>query len=155
MNRSRWAGTFVVCLLLSSWSAAQPPPSGQPPGLPPPRVENSPSDEDVLKAANVATDGPGLLDYFRKRTLDTDPDKIKALIRQLGDDSYQIRENASTRLLALGTVAVPALCQATKDTDQEVVRRAEDCLRQIDSGTAAPVAAAAVRLVGAQACRSG
>src|SRR5262249_28874586 len=59
-------------------------------------------DEQVLKEAKVATDGPGLLEFFRKRTLDdAAEDKIKGLIRQLGDDAFEVREQASGQLVAI------------------------------------------------------
>ena len=40
-------------------------------------------------------------DYFRSRTLnEVDAVKTQALIRQLGDESFEVRENASARLAA-------------------------------------------------------
>ncbi len=114
----------------------------------PPTLAGSASsaDEQTLKAAGIASDGPALLEFFRKRTLtDVERDKILALIRQLGNDSFKIREKASADLVALGTMAIPMLHPATKDPDLEVVRRAELCLQHIqakDSGPAVPAAAA-------------
>jgi HEAT repeat protein len=118
-----------------------------------PRVAPAANDEEVLKAAKVATDGPALLDYLRRHTLDGGSEaRLRALVRQLGDDSFDRRERASRELAALGGLARPFLRQALSDPDAEVRRRAEDCLRQIDrKGPAAEgspqVAAAVLRRV--------
>src|SRR5438046_4714972 len=56
-------------------------------------------DEALLKSAKIATDGPALLEFFRKRTLtDADRTKITVCIRQLGDGSFKVREVASKEL---------------------------------------------------------
>jgi hypothetical protein len=103
-------------------------------------------DEKILKDAGVATDGPNLLEFFRKRTLTKEcEEKILALIRQLGDNAFRVREKASAELVAMGVVAVPFLHHAVNDPDIEVVRRAEECLRHIDdrdSRIGTPMAAA-------------
>jgi HEAT repeat protein len=105
-------------------------------------------DERLLKDARQETSGPALLEFMRKRTLgQADRERIADLIKQLGDDSFQIREKASADLIALGPIAITYLEKATKDVDPEVVRRATDCLRQIDRGTSINLVAAAVRLV--------
>jgi hypothetical protein len=105
-------------------------------------------DEQVLKEAKVATDGPGLLEFFRKRTLDdAAEDKIKGLIRQLGDDVFEVREQASGQLVAIGARALPFLRQAGNDLDVEVSRRAKECLRSIEQGGTARVVVAAARVL--------
>jgi hypothetical protein len=70
-------------------------------------------------------------------------EKIKELIKQLGDDSYAVREKASAALVALGQPALPLLREATKDSDLEIVRRAQACIERI--GPTAEEAAAAER----------
>ncbi|HXG12588.1 MAG TPA: HEAT repeat domain-containing protein [Gemmataceae bacterium] len=105
-------------------------------------------DEQTLRDAKLATDGPALLEFFRKRTAsDADPAKVKTLIRQLGDDSFEVRERASSQLVALGAPAVPYLREALKNTDIEVVRRAEECLRRIGEGSSGALVDAAARLL--------
>jgi hypothetical protein len=105
-------------------------------------------DEETLKAAKIATDGPGLLEFFRRRTLtNADLKRIKELIHDLGDDSFETRQNASAQLVNIGAPAVPLLKQALKDTDIEVVRRAEDCLKRIETGTSTVLVATAARLL--------
>jgi hypothetical protein len=106
------------------------------------------ADERMLREANIATDGLGLLKFFRQRTVDSsDEDRIHALIRQMGDDSFEVREQASAQLIAIGARARTLLRQAVNDPDIEIVRRAEECLRQIEHGATSSVVAAAVRVL--------
>lgn len=113
-----------------------------------PGEESLPSDEETLRAAKVGTDAAALLDYFRKRTVgDVNQAEVDDLIRQLGDDSFEVRERASARLVALGTSVTAALERATHDSDVEVAHRAERCLGVIKGGGAALVPAAAARLL--------
>lgn len=108
------------------------------------------ADERVLSAARIATDSPSLLAFFRKRTIKSDDwERMNALVRQLGERSYQIREKASVELADLGSIALPLLRQAVKDPDPEVARRAEECLRRIEDQNPSLVAAAA-RVVAAR-----
>lgn len=137
MRWNKTARRFVVLVFLlaaGSVGAADP--------------EQTARDERTLREASIDSDGPALLDFFRKRTADdVDPDKIKELVRKLGDDSFQMREKASGQLVALGRKAVPLLKQALKDSDVEVVRRAEECLRRIGDGSPAAQVDAAARLL--------
>jgi hypothetical protein len=57
---------------------------------------------------------------------------VPALIKQLGDDDPKIREEASQTLHRMGQGALPALSEATKSPDPEVVSRAQTLIRQID-----------------------
>jgi hypothetical protein len=108
----------------------------------------SPADAQTLKAAGIAADGPSLLDYFRQQTLTTGAqERAQALVRSLGDDSFRLRENASTALVELGAAAVPLLRQALQDPDIEIVRRAEECLHRMKDRSASEVPAAAAREV--------
>jgi hypothetical protein len=50
--------------------------------------------------------------------------KIEKLIKQLGDDAFQVREQATTELIKIGRPAVPFLRKALKNTDIEISRRA-------------------------------
>jgi hypothetical protein len=58
-------------------------------------------------------------------------DRARQLVRQLGDPSPPAREEAESRLLALGTSVVPALQDALLDPDAEIVHRAERLLLQL------------------------
>lgn len=106
-------------------------------------------DEGVLQAAGVAGGGQALLDFFRKQTVtESVRQRTLELIRQLGADSYSVREKASVDLIALGPVTVALLRQAIRETtDIEVRRRARACAEQIQTDRPAPVAAAAARML--------
>jgi HEAT repeat protein len=119
---------------------------------PPMAPQEAPSDDEILKKAKLGKDGPALLEYFRKRTLvDADRNRMHALIHQLGDDNFELRELASGELIALGSRALPYLREAEKvnaDADVEVLRRAEQCRVLIEGEAGAMVSAAAARVVG-------
>jgi hypothetical protein len=105
-------------------------------------------DQSMLEKAHVAADGLGLLEFLRKRTLsNTDLERIGQLITELGDDSFEVRQKASAQLVAIGSAAVPLLKQATKSDDIEVVRRAQECLKHIESGSSTAVVGAAARML--------
>src|SRR4051812_13167760 len=74
-------------------------------------------DERLLKEAHIATDGPGLLVFFRQRTVGSagDDKRLQFLVKQLGDDEFSTREAATQQLIAVGIRARPALEQAIKD----------------------------------------
>src|SRR5579862_2641975 len=72
------------------------------------------ADEELLKQAGAATDGAGLLEFFRKRTTDDlDADRVKKLIADLGDEDFDTRERASAKLAALGARVKALLQKAT------------------------------------------
>jgi hypothetical protein len=111
--------------------------------------ESATADEQILRYARLATDGPSLLELFRKRTAtEADRERVRALVRQLGSQAYLARGRASRELVELGTTAVPFLRQALQDPDLEIARRAEECLRLIEDKDLGPaITAAAARLV--------
>jgi len=113
------------------------------------KPDTTAADEQTLKAVGMAITDQSLIDFFQKRTLnDADRDKIKLLIEQLGDDQFEVRESASAKLIALGSTAEPLLKTAMeKSDDVEVIRRAEECLKQIKRGAGAAIPAAAARLL--------
>src|SRR5207248_56105 len=112
----------------------------------PPVTPPSP-DEQSLRAAGVATDGPGLLAFFRRRTpAAAERAALEALVRRLGGDRFADRQEASRQLRAAGPRAAPLLVRALRDDDPEVARRAEELLR--DTRAPGPaVTRAAVRLL--------
>jgi hypothetical protein len=66
-------------------------------------AEATAADEQVLKEANVAVDGPGLLEFFRKRTLNDEQRKqIKAFIDKLDSRQFAERQEASSKLEGFG-----------------------------------------------------
>ncbi len=107
------------------------------------------ADEAVLRAAGVETNSKGLLTFFQRRTLTaTEVERVQKLIRQLGADSYRLREQAMADLTARGPVVVEALRLAAQSADLEVKRRAERCLLRIqEKDVGNEVTAAAVRVL--------
>lgn len=65
----------------------------------------------------------------------SNPSRIVALIKELDDDRYIVREKASDELAELGTLAEEALKEAVKGDSLEVRRRAQDVLRRMKGGT--------------------
>jgi HEAT repeat protein len=101
-------------------------------------------DEQILQAAKLPSDTPGLLEFFRLRSLhDGDGPYLKKLVQQLGGESFKEREQASKELLLRGPIALPYLQEALKTGQLEVIRRAEGLIRAIEAlGPEQPVAAA-------------
>jgi WD40 repeat protein len=61
-----------------------------------------------------------------------DGDEIARLVKQLGDDDFARREDASKRLIEIGQPALDALHKATACSDAEVRRRAEEAVAAIE-----------------------
>jgi HEAT repeat protein len=136
-------------LALASFS---PDPTGLPTGRPDPAVAADPArlaaEEQALQTAARADDATAALDYFRKRTpSEAQRRDLRALVTQLADDSFEVRKKASAELTASGPVAAALLRAAARSPDQEVARRARDCLAQVRREQAAPVVLSGVKLV--------
>jgi hypothetical protein len=59
-------------------------------------------------------------------------DRICALIRLMGNDDYDVRENAEKELTALGEKVVPEVEKALQDEDPEIRSRAGRILRSLE-----------------------
>ena len=117
---------------------------------PTPADDAAAADEQTLRTADLPTDGPGLLDLLRKRILSAaDGRRAEALIRELGDDDFDVREKATAELKAMGPPVWSLLRDALQDPDPEVCFRAQRCLTAI-AGADLPAAAqsAVVRTLG-------
>jgi hypothetical protein len=75
----------------------------------------------VMPAVTAASD-----DDDRKSTWP--PHAIAALVRQLGDNTFAVRERAANQLIRLGRTARPALEAGLKDPDLEIRRRCQQLL---------------------------
>ncbi len=123
-----------VCLLLAGATAV--------------RAVDDPAlaaDEATVRAAGLATAGSALLDFFRLRTDGTaTPERLAALIRQLGADTAAVREKACGELVALGPIALPPLRQAAKDLDAPTTSiLAQQCLTALEKNSATVTSSAA------------
>jgi HEAT repeat protein len=106
------------------------------------------ADEELLRTAEVKTDGASLLDLIKRRTLqDVDRKRLDGLVKQLADDDFETREKATEELIHLGVVGIPALQKATKSSDPEQAQRADRCLQSIDLRRRPALIGAAVRLL--------
>jgi hypothetical protein len=105
------------------------------------------AEEAALKEAHVSVAGPALVEYLRQQAPDPARlEKARTLVRQLGDDSFEVREKATAGLVTLGAVALPLVRDAVKSKDPEVARRASACLQQIGEDGGRSTLTAAVRL---------
>jgi HEAT repeat protein len=96
----------------------------------------------------LASEAPGLVEEVRKRTVtDANLRKGQALIRQLGDDEFAVREKAEIEIRALGAPMVPLLRQALRHGDLEVRQRAEACLAALEHDRSVPLSPVTVRLI--------
>jgi len=89
-----------------------------------------------------------LTEEVRKRTL-SDPDRARMqnLVNDLGDDTFEVREKASSGLKALGPPVLPLLRAAARSTDPEVSQRSKGLLQEIDKGKTPPLDPAVPRLL--------
>src|SRR5262249_8988857 len=69
--------------------------------------------------------------------------------KQLGDDSFELREQATTALIALGGAAEAQLKEAAQSSDPEVKNRAVLCLSKLAKASSPSVIQAAARVLGA------
>src|SRR5438309_6813987 len=100
MIRCRAFLLMIVVGILAGVSA----PSAQTPATP------LLQDEQALKAAGIATDGPALLDYFRQRTPSAEKQAaLKQRAAQLGSSVYAVRIKATDELIRAGRAALPFL----------------------------------------------
>jgi HEAT repeat protein len=130
-------------------------PSGQPFSIPStgnqPLVVQ-PGDEAAVKTAGLPTSGPGLLDFFRKRSAPSaSPDLVAALIKQLNDPKPEQREKAAAELIGHGPHAVPLLREASNNAeDRDGAAQAQHCLLAIEGPNSAALTQSQVRLLAAQ-----
>ncbi len=102
-------------------------------------------DEALLRSLGVPIDGSGLLAFFRTRSQEqAKPERIAALIAQLGDHSPIVAQKAVGELAAIGPAAIPALRQAIKDPDlHQTALLAGRCLHALEDHPGELPAAAA------------
>ncbi len=96
----------------------------------------------------LASEGPGLLDELRRRTV-TEAVRARGetLLRRLGDDDFAVREKATEEIKALGSPMIPLLRQAIRHADLEVRQRAEACLAALEKDRAVPLSPTTARLI--------
>lgn len=116
----------------------------------PPAPEELAGYERLLRDHNLPHEGPGLLKFFRDRTLSKEQiAQLAAKVERLSAASYADRTRAAAELVKAGQIAKPFLVELCKNpqADGEAIRRAELCLRRIDDGKDSSLAVAAAHLV--------
>lgn len=113
------------------------------------RAATPEEDEATLRDAKVPTDADSLVSFFKKRILpENDLDKVKALIAQLGDDRFLVRELASESLVNMGPGIAKTLKDARGSADPEVAARIKEALEIVERTSTEPLLSAAARLLG-------
>jgi HEAT repeat protein len=106
------------------------------------------ADLRYLAEAGLATDDGALLAYLRGRDqAGVDQARVGRLLRELGDDDFQTRENAERELVKLGVAALPALQKAADSAQPELARRAKACVEQLERQQDADLPLLAVRVL--------
>ena len=112
------------------------------------KFDQKKADIETIRAANIPFEGKALLDFYKKHTVtDADRSRLGSLIKQLGDDDFDKREQASDEIEKFGVAAIGLLRQAERSGDTEVIRRCERCLKNIEKVPTRTLAAAAARLL--------
>ena len=103
---------------------------------------------DAWAAWWQGNEGPRLLNEFRKRTV-TEPDlkKARELVHNLGDETFETREQAAKQLRAMGQTGVRALRDVANSADLEVRNRARDLLFEIENDKSVPLSPVTARLI--------
>jgi HEAT repeat protein len=108
------------------------------------------ADEQTLRAKGFKTDSLSLLRFFHARTLTPEKEEVYfAKVKQLGDTSYRVRNQATADLVKAGEQVRPVLQEVLKEGKYslEILRRVELCLRQVSETDEEDVALAAARLI--------
>ncbi len=136
----------VTLLTQNASSLAQPDDKKLPEKPPEPALDKL--DEDYLRRADVATDGPALVAFLKKRTLpEIERPGIERLVRMLGSSDYRVRARAMQTLTERGVAVFDVLRTApASSVDPEMQRRIERSLETIQEKDVSPeVPATAVR----------
>jgi len=96
----------------------------------------------------IDTEGPGLLQELTRRTLrEEDMNKALALIGKLGDDDFEVRQQAEEDLIKMGGNIVPLLKHASTNPDLEIRNRVNKCLARIESSKLPPLSPITCRMI--------
>lgn len=155
MRRGWIAIAFLLLPLLGSAQDTKEPEKKEPekkakgPGIQDDRPDTTEDDRKLLREVGQGTDGPALLEYFRKRTFtEANPKEVNVYISELADEDFDVREKAYRNLQGLGASALVALKEAEKHKDTEVKKRAEELRLRIENSAQPQVQIATARLVG-------
>lgn len=151
MPRCLLAGLVIVLTLaegqVHAWQAIV---RGRVVGKTQSAVSADPAERDAkaLEAAKIsADDAAALIGYLKMRTLsDTDMTRIQTVIRQMGDEDFEKRQQAEAEVEKFGPAAIAPLRSASQnDADPEVAYRAGETLSKMETVSHSDVALAVVR----------
>lgn len=131
----RWTSPLLIALAAGALTA---------------QPSNPDTDERLLRDAKIATDDAGLLHFFRERTLSgARVEQLKGWLQELGSKNFSTRNHAAQELVKAGLNAKALLRETMQNpkAEQEIARRAELCMRQIDDGQEIVLAQAAARML--------
>ena len=96
----------------------------------------------------LETEGTGLLDEIKKRTLSEDDlSRVDKLIEQLGDDVFEDRQKAEEELKKMGAKILPLLRLAKNNPDLEIRNRTQKLVESIEADKTPPLAVNVPRLI--------
>lgn len=105
-------------------------------------------DEQALKNAGIAIDGPALIDYFRRRTPSVQEQRaLRQRAVQLGSSVFSVRVKATDDLIQAGRPALPYLREIARKSDAETARRAQYAIGVIEQHARLGLSATASRVL--------
>ncbi|PHX63654.1 MAG: hypothetical protein CK551_04970, partial [Planctomycetaceae bacterium] len=106
-------------------------------------------DDTIIKKAGIKATAKDIRDWLQSR-IPNSANELKAAIwvADLGNESFEVREQATQELLKLNNLAIFELKKAIKSQDVEVAKRATDCLEQISPNESIALKTAIIRLLG-------
>jgi hypothetical protein len=106
-------------------------------------------DDIIIKKSGISTKPKDIQNWLQSRIPNvTNGIKASKWVIDLGNESFEVREQASRELLKLNNLAIFELKKATKNKDIEVAKRASDCLEQISPHESIALKTAIIRLLG-------
>ena len=106
-------------------------------------------DDIIIKKAGIKATAKDIRDWLQSR-IPNSANELKAAkwVADLGNESFEVREQATQELLKLNNLAIFELKKAIKSQDVEVAKRATDCLEQISPNESIALKTAIIRLLG-------
>jgi hypothetical protein len=106
-------------------------------------------DDIIIKKAGIKATAKDIRDWLQSR-IPNSANELKAAkwVADLGNESFEVREQATQELLKLNNLAIFELKKAIKSQDVEVAKRATDCIEQISPNESIALKTAIIRLLG-------
>ncbi|MEI7852788.1 MAG: hypothetical protein WCJ06_03710 [Planctomycetota bacterium] len=106
-------------------------------------------DDIIIKKSGISTEPKDIQNWLQSRIPNvTNGIKASKWVIDLGNESFEVREQASRELLKLNNLAIFELKKAIKSKDIEVAKRASECLEHISPHESIALKTAIIRLLG-------